>query len=467
VSEAGGQTSAPPPLLVLLVVGLTETLLAHAPRLRQLADRGRLVHLRPPLPAVTCTSQASLLTGLPPSGHGIVGNGWYFRDLSEVWFWRQSNRLVRGERLWQTARRQRPGFTTAKLFWWFNMYADVELSVTPRPHYLADGRKIPGIYAEPPSLGQELEAAFGPFPLFGFWGPGADLSSSLWIRDAARWVLEQHRPDLTLVYLPHLDYALQREGPGSAQIPAAVAAIDRAAGELVDAAQAQGVRVAVVSEYGIEAVSRALFPNRALREAGLLRVRASRFTGELLDAGASRAFAVCDHQIAHVYVRDPADVPRAREVLARLEGVERVLGPAEKEAAGLDHPRAGELVVIASAGCWCSYYYWEDDALAPDFARTVDIHRKPGYDPVELFLAPGPLTKLRIGLRLAQKALGQRVLFDVIPLDPSLVGGSHGRRPSSDEEGPLLIVPDPDVVAPGEDTIDMTAAHDVLLRLLV
>jgi predicted AlkP superfamily pyrophosphatase or phosphodiesterase len=431
--------SAPAPLAVVLVVGLTPDLLRHAPRLGALARDGFMATLDPAIPAVTCTAQATLLTGCLPREHGIVANGWYFRDLGEVWLWRQSNRLVQGEKVWETARRARPSLRVAKLFWWYNMYSSADVSVTPRPIYPADGRKIPGLYSQPPELGRRLQQELGDFPLFDFWGPRAGIRSSEWIARAARRVFDGERPDLLLVYLPHLDYDLQRFGPFDARIPGAVAAVDRVAGELVEHLRAAGAEVVALSEYGIEAATGAVLPNRALREAGLLAVQET-LSWELLDAGASRAFAVADHQIAHVYVRDPADVARTAALLGRLDGVERVLDRDAQRSLGLDHERSGELVLLAAPGRWFAYYYWLDDARAPDFARTVDIHRKPGYDPVELFVDPDlPLVKARIAWRLAQKALGLRYLMDVIPLRPELVKGTHGRPPGRAEAGPLLL----------------------------
>ncbi|HVY63136.1 MAG TPA: alkaline phosphatase family protein [Planctomycetota bacterium] len=453
------------PLVAIIVVGLTPRLLAHAPRIRRLADEGFMARLTPPLPAVTCTSQATMVTGLAPRDHGVVANGWYFRDLAEVMFWRQSSALVSGERLWEAARARAPGLRTAQLFWWFNMYASVELSATPRPHYPADGRKIPGIYTEPPALEGDLEGALGPFPLFSFWGPGANIDSSRWIARAARRVLEREKPGLTLVYLPHLDYDLQRLGPGDERIPAAVEAVDALVEDLAERAREQGAGVVVLSEYGIEAATTPVHVNRALREAGLLRVRESRFTGELLDAGASRAFAVADHQLAHVYVRDPADRARVKALVEKLPGVDRVLDEDGKRAAGLDHPRSGELVAVAGKGAWFTYYHWLDDARAPDFARTVDIHRKPGYDPCELLLDPAiALPPVKIGWTLLKKALGFRYLLNVIPLDATLVKGTHGRLPDDPDEAPLLISTSKTGAA---DRLDMTAVKGVLLNTLL
>jgi len=451
--------------LVLNVVGLTPALLAHAPNLRRLAQRGEMRALSTVLPAVTCSVQATLLTGRLPAGHGIVGNGWYDRSLAEVMFWKQSNALVEGPKLWDEARRRDPGFTVAKLFWWYNMHAAVDWAVTPRPIYCADGRKLPDIHTHPGELRDELTAALGPFPLFKFWGPAADLTSSRWIADCARHTLRTRKPTLTLVYLPHLDYPLQKLGPDDPSIPAEVAAIDALAGELIEEAEREGLRVVVLSEYGITPVTDAVAINRALRRAGWLRWR-EELGQEKLDPGASEAFAVVDHQIAHVHVRRPDLLSAVKALLEGLDGVETVLDAEGKRAAGLDHPRAGDLVAVSRADRWFSYYWWLDDAKAPDYARTVDIHRKPGYDPVELFLDPAlRAPKAAIAWRLLKKAAGFRTLMDVIPLDASLVRGSHGRPTDRAEDGPLCITSAPDLLPEG-NALPATQVKDLLLAHL-
>lgn len=449
------------PTLVLNVVGLTPGLLQHAPNLHALARGGAVRPLTTVLPAVTTTVQSTLLTGLLPRDHGIVANGWYFRELSEIWFWRQSNRLVGGEKVWEAAKRRDPSFTCAKLFWWYNMYSSADIAITPRPMYLADGRKLPDIHTHPAGLRDELLGSLGEFPLFRFWGPGADIESSRWIALSALHVLEQQRPTLTLVYLPHLDYDLQRFGPNHPGIPAQVAAVDALCGPLIEKARALGAQVVVLSEYGITEVSRPIHINRALREAGWLKVRTERGR-ELLDAGASDAFAVADHQLAHVYVSRPELVPEVAACLKSLPGVETVLDDRGKQAAGLDHPRSGELVAIACAESWFTYYHFLDDARAPDFARTVEIHRKPGYDPAELLFDPKiRLPKLAVATRLARKALGMRYLMDVIGLDATVVRGSHGRPTNREEDGPLFITTAPELLADGP--VPATSVKQLLL----
>jgi predicted AlkP superfamily pyrophosphatase or phosphodiesterase len=452
--------------LVLDVVGLTPELLGeHTPNLARLAREGGQRTLTTITPAVTCSVHATLLTGALPREHGIVGNGWYFRDLSEVLFWRQSNALVAGEQIWAAARKRDAGFTGAKLFWWFNMYSGADYAVTPRPLYPADGRKIPDIYTEPAALRDELNAVLGPFPLFDFWGPRAGLRSSRWIADCALRVFDAQQPTLTLVYLPHLDYELQRKGPHHPDIARALREVDAIVGELWDHARSVGARVLALSEYGITEVTGAVHLNRALRKAGLLRVR-EELGLEKLDAGGSEAFAVVDHQVAHVYVKRPERIAEVASLLASLDGVETVASDEQKRSLGLDHPRSGELVAISRADRWFSYYYWLDDDRAPDFARTVDIHRKPGYDPVELFLDPAlRLPQLRVGMRLAQKTLGFRYLMDVIPLDASLVKGSHGRVTDDPAAGPMLISSEPGLLPEGT-SVDATEVKGLILRHL-
>lgn len=451
--------------VVLNVVGLTPGLMGpHTPRLSAWARRGQTATIDAVLPAVTCTAQATYLTGAYPDRHGIVGNGWYFREESEVKLWRQSNHLIQAPRIWEWAREIDPSFTCANLFWWFNMYSSVDVAVTPRPMYPADGRKIPDIYTQPAGLRGELQQELGTFPLFDFWGPRASIRSSEWIAAAAKRVQERYDPTLTLIYLPHLDYNLQRLGPDDPAIQPDLRAIDAVAGDLIDFYEARGAQVIVLSEYGITAASRPIHLNRILRQQGWIAVR-EELGRELLDAGGSAAFAVADHQIAHVYVNDPERMNAVRAVLERVEGVEQVLDATSKQRHHLDHPRAGDLVVVAKPDAWFTYYYWLDERRAPDFARTVDIHRKPGYDPAELFLDPAlKLAKLKIGLTLLKKQLGFRYLMEVIPLDASIVKGSHGRPGIRPDEGPVLITRQAALMDPA--SIDATEVAGVIMRHL-
>lgn len=427
---------------VLDVVGLTEPLLGeHTPAITAFQRLGSLARVRPAFPAVTCTAQSDYLTGQRASRHGIVANGWYNRELAEVQFWKQSNHLVQAPKIWETLRAQLPGFSCATLFWWFNMYSSVDFSITPRPMYPADGRKVFDIYTWPYSLGTEIKRDLGEFPFPAFWGPAAGVDSSRfkadaasrWIAEAAKWVELKHSPTLSLVYLPHLDYNLQRLGPAHPDVARDLRTVDSIVGDLLKFFAARGVEVLLLSDYGIVAVNRPVHLNRLFRERGWLTVK-EELGLELLDAGNSRAFAVADHQVAHVYLNDCSLLPQVQAALESTTGVARVLGEVEKTAAALNHPRAGDLVAVAEPDAWFAYYYWLEDARAPDFARTVDIHRKPGFDPVELFLDPELRSpKLRIAWHLLQKRLGFRMLMDIIPLDASLAKGSHGGQPGANE----------------------------------
>jgi predicted AlkP superfamily pyrophosphatase or phosphodiesterase len=450
------------PTLVLLVVGLTPGHLgAHTPRLTALARAGAMRPLATVTPAVTCTVQATFMTGGLPRQHGIVANGWLFRDLMEVRLWRQSNRLVAGEKIWEAGKRRDRTFSCANMFWWYNMAAAHDIGVTPRPIYKSDGRKLPDCYTQPLELRAELTQALGPFPLFRFWGPATSIAATRWIAAAALHVRRTRSPTLTLVYLPHLDYDLQRFGPADPRIAESLSAVDAVAGDLISDAERDGARVIVLSEYGITSVSTPIHVNRALRESGMLRVRVED-GGELLDIPQSAAFALADHQIAHLYVSDPDLIGEVRRIVSALPGVERVLDGAEQRALGLDHPRSGELVALALPDAWFTYYYWLDDRNAPDFARLVDIHRKPGYDPVELFIDPAiRLPKLAVGWRLAKRALGFRTLMDVIPLDAALVRGSHGRPTDRADNGPLFISSDRNLVPEGP--VSATDVKDAIL----
>jgi predicted AlkP superfamily pyrophosphatase or phosphodiesterase len=419
------------------------------------------------VPAVTCTAQATLLTGTLPQTHGIVANGWLFRDTGEIRFWQQSNRLIQAEPLYATAQQRAAqrgkAFKCAKLFWWFNQGAAVAFSATPKPHYGADGNKVFGISGTPLGFAERLERRVGPFPFASFWGPLAGRGCTEWIARAAAEVLETPPPHLTLVYLPHLDYDPQRFGPERCSMPRLVAELDAACEPLLQAARAAGARVWVVSEYGHQQVRQAVTPNQLLRQVGLLDVRRGPF-GEMLDTFNSRAFAVCDHQIAHVYVNQAKDCPVARDELAQLPGVARVLLGKEREELSLQHERSGELILLAEPDAWFAYPYWLDDKYAPDFARTVDIHRKPGFDPCELFFDPRLWwPKGRMLWRLVEKKLGSRVLFDVVPLNAGLVGGSHGLPAADPADKPLLIGSE---TPPAEGILPMTAVRDLVLQAL-
>lgn len=448
--------------VVLNVVGLTEDRIGeHTPFLSRYLEEAELRPVGSMLPAVTCSVQATYLTGRTPSEHGIVGNGWYFRDMDEIKFWRQSNRLIQSRKIWEELKERDPDATTANLFWWYNMNSDVDYLVTPRPIYRSDGVKIPDILTYPMALRDDLQQALGTFPLFKFWGPMTSIESTKWIAEAAKRVENRFGPTLSLVYLPHLDYNHQRVGPNHPDSWIDLRELDRVLQDLVEFYESKGARVILLSEYGIEPADRPVHLNRALREEGWLTVR-NEMGGEVLIPGASQAFAVADHQIAHVYVRSSDLVEPVRRRLESVEGVERVLDREEMKAEGLDHERSGELVAVAEPGAWFTYYYWMDDERAPDFAPTVDIHTKPGYDPAELLINPDlALPKLRAARRLLQKKLGFRYRMDLIPIRAEGVRGSHGRHASSPDRGPLLVTREKQLL--GESKLESTDVYRVIL----
>ncbi|HEX3627942.1 MAG TPA: nucleotide pyrophosphatase/phosphodiesterase family protein [Verrucomicrobiae bacterium] len=467
-------------LAVINVVGLTESLIGEAtPRIAGFCQSGATTIVKPAFPAVTCAGQSNYLTGKLPSEHGIVGNGWYNRELAEIQFWKQSNHLVHGPKIWDVLRPaddQKP-LRTANCFWWFNMYSSVDYSITPRPIYRADGGKIFDVYSWPYSIREEIKKDLGAFPFLGFWGPAAGVKTpqgsadcaTRWIADSAKWIEKKFSPDLNLIYLPHLDYNLQRHGPyapGSRRINPAIVpdlnAIDSIVGDLIDFFHARDVRILLLSEYGITNVDTPIHLNRIFRGHGWLTLK-DEIGHEILDAGASRAFAVADHQVAHIYLNDLSLKKSVRDILEKTPGIERVLGNAEKATAGVGHPRAGDLIAVAAENTWFTYYYWDDDTRAPDFARTVDIHRKPGYDPAELFIDPGiSMPRLKIAQRLLQKKLGFRMLMDLIPLDATLVKGSHGRQPTDKKDWPVIVFEKPENLDARE--IESTDVFNVIRR---
>lgn len=426
--------------VVINVVGLTKRLIGvHTPFIQSFLTSGNHTYVEPVIPAVTCTAQSTYLTGEWPSKHGIVGNGWYFKEECEVKFWRQSNKLVETPKLWDVLKAENKGFSCANMFWWYNMYSSADFSVTPRPNYLADGRKIPDVYSYPPQLRDSLQKELGTFPLFHFWGPKTSIKSSQWIADASIKTDQLHDPTLTLIYLPHLDYNIQRHGLDYNKIGKDLEEIDKVVEQLVNYYKEKDASVVLLSEYGITNVNRPIHLNRELRKNGNITIRIERGL-ELLDAGASQAFAVADHQVCHIYLNDKTVKEDIKKLLQNVTGVEQVLDGDEITDAHLNHDRTGDLIAIADERSWFTYYFWLDDDKAPDYARMVDIHKKPGYDPVEMFTDPKDKWVVpKILWKLLKKKLGFRTVMDVIPLKAELVKGSHGRKPENKEDWPILI----------------------------
>lgn len=448
--------------VVLNIVALSPRVIGeHTPFLKKWIEKNQRAVVEPVLPAVTCSAQSVYLTGKWPSDHGIVGNGWYFQEECEIKLWRQSNKLVQAEKVWEVLRRDNPGFTVANMFWWYNMYSSADYAVTPRPLYLQDGRKEPDCHSQPMELRDRLQKELGQFPLFSFWGPNTNIASSKWIAEASKKVDEWHNPTLNLIYIPHLDYGLQKYGIDFEKIGKDLREVDALAEDLITYFEKQGVQVLLLSEYGITSVSKPVHLNRLFREKGWIQVKDERGL-ETLDAGTSAAFAIADHQVAHVHVNDKSKLAEIKALLEKTPGVEKVLDETGKKEYHIDHERAGDLVVIAEADAWFTYYFWLDDAKAPDYARCVDIHRKPGYDPVELFLNPEiKVPLLTVGSKVLKKKLGFRYLMDVIPLDATLVKGAHGRIPESDLDKPLFVSNSKINAA---DKIQPTSVFDLIVK---
>ncbi|HLU88292.1 MAG TPA: alkaline phosphatase family protein [Cyclobacteriaceae bacterium] len=447
--------------VVLDVVALSQRVIGeHTPFLTSWIAKRNKASIKPVLPAVTCASQSVYLTGKWPAENGIVANGWYFRDTCEIRNWHQSNHLVQASKVWDEAKKRNPSFTCANMFWWYNMYSTVDYSVTPRPLYPSDGRKLPDIHSHPMDLRHRLQKELGQFPLFSFWGPNANITSTRWIAEACKKVDQWNDPTLTLIYLPHLDYNLQRVGIDFSKISKDLREIDAVCEDLIGYYEKHGAEVMLLSEYGITSVNRPIHINRILREAGYINVK-DELGLETLDAGSCRAFAVSDHQLAHVYIKDSGDIPAVKKLLENTPGIEKVLDEQGKKEFHLNHERAGELVVVADKDSWFTYYYWLDDAKAPDFARTVAIHSKPGFDPVEGFAdSKIKFLKGKIGLKVLKKKLGFRYLMDIIPLDANLVKGSHGRIPEDQLDHPVLVT---NRALPKEGVVEPTAIYDLIL----
>jgi predicted AlkP superfamily pyrophosphatase or phosphodiesterase len=436
-------------VIVLDLVCLTADHLSdewQTPTLSRLASEGWSASLVPPFPAVTCTSQATLTTGAHPRDHGVVCNGRYERDRYAVRFWDQPTSMVQQEKVWERLSRFDPQARTALLFFQNTMFAQADVVVTPAPLH-EEHELVPWCYSKPVGYYEQLAERHGPFDLSWYWGPLAGSRSSEWIVKAALDTIRDHQPTVTWVYLPHLDYNTQRFGPDSQQFKDDLVGMDGLVRTFLDELKGLGpvddTAVVVVSEYAMGSVSRPVYLNRILREAGLLSVReiAGR---EYLDFELSRAFAMVDHQMAHLYLK-PEDENVVRAAIWGQAGIEKLLGDFEKRELAIDHPTSGELIALAEPDVWFPYYWWLEDEKAPPFARTVDIHRKPGYDPVELFFDPSTKS---------------------IPLDASLVKGSHGRPPDRDLARSLLIAYGAGLPRKPSGEVPMTAIQDLVLGLL-
>lgn len=408
-------------LIVLDIVGLTGIDLKRSslPNISRLCESGFVSHLVPPFPAVTCPVQATITSGHYPSEHGIISNGFFDRATNQVLFWEQPASLVEETRIWDILKKTRPELKIAVLFWQNSLYINSDIVITPKPIHL-ENQMITWCYSKPAGYYEEVSEHIGEFDLYSYWGPFASIKSSQWILDATLYTLKKHNPDLTLVYLPHLDYAAQKYGPDSDQFKTSLVELDNLVGKLIDGLEALNLdketEIMLLSEYGFYNVSNSMSPNKILKDVGLLSTRI--IAGkEYLDYEYSKAFAMVDHQIAHVFVKSGYD-DMALSALKHIEGISKILDKKEQVNFKINHLKSGEFIICANTDTWFNYYWWNDIKYAPSFAFTVDIHRKPGYDPLELFLD--------------SKTKG-------ISLDTSLIKGSHGIVPSQDESLPIFI----------------------------
>ena len=400
------------------------------PNLQALVARGDRTSLVASFPCVTCPVQANMTTGKLPAEHGVIANGFFWRERGEVEMWTAGNECIEAPQIWRTLKDHRPELTSAVWFPLHSKRGSADYICTPAPIHNPDGSESLWCYTKPTELYGELRDALGHFQLQHFWGPMANIKSTAWIVDSAIHAAERFHPNFFYIYLPHLDYAAQKTGPDSPQAAAAVKELDDVLGRLFvrfkQIFSDPEPLFVIASEYTIVPVDHVLYPNRILRDARLLAVREEQGS-ELLDFAASKAFALVDHQFSHVFVQgaDTSTVQKVRELFSSREGVAEVLVGTDRAKYGLDHDRSGELVVVSTSNSWQAYYWWHDDARAPKFARTVDIHRKPGYDPVELHVD------------MATRG---------IPLDATLVKGSHGAPATDDRQRGLIVTSQPGVL---------------------
>ncbi len=396
------------PVVLLSIPGLRGQDLSQMPRLRNETAAGSRAELIPGCPAVTWPVQANMLTGTTPDEHGIVANGFYWRAQRNVEMWTARNEVILKPQVWDLLREADEQLTSAVWFPMLGKECGADHYCVPAPIHHPDGSESLWCATRPDAFYGELLNELGHFPLQHFWGPLANRQSSRWIVDSAVIAAARYRPSFFLIYLPHLDYAAQREGPDSPAANQACRELDEELGRLFDGFHRvygdERPLWLIASEYAIVSVEHVTYPNRLLRQAGLLQVRQTE-TGEQLDFETSSAWALVDHQTAHVFVQHEADLGRAVDLFRNVAEIDEVLVGQQRGRYHLDHPRSGEIILVSSPNSWMAYYWWLDDRKAPSFARTVDIHRKPGYDPVELFWDP------------AARA---------IPLNASLVRGSHG-----------------------------------------
>ena len=418
--------------VVLDIVGLDvshlDSLSQKYPNISSLFENdGEYGYMKPVFPSVTCTVQASILTGKYPKEHGIISNGFFDRENLQTLFWEQSTNLVQSEKIWDTLKNKNNMLKTALLFWQNSMYSNNDYIVTPRPIHLENGQMDMWCYSKPVNYYEAISKEVGEFNLMNYWGPFASIKSSEWITKSVQYTIKNHRPNLIYAYFPQLDYTAQKFGHSSPQVSDDLKQIDDCVGNIIEKVKETGIfddtQFILLSEYRFNDVKDAIPINRTLREKGLLQVRTIRGK-EYIDYEYSDAFAMVDHQIAHIYIKNNNNLSKEKikNAIEDIPGIDKVYDDEEKQKLYIDHARSGELIAIAEKDRWFSYYWWYDDQKkknsnldvaetdlndkAPSFTKTVDIHRKPGYDPLDLFIDP---------------------VSKCISTNTGLIRGSHGR----------------------------------------
>ena len=357
-------------------------------------------------PALTCPAQAAFRTGADVSVHGMGASGFFSRELRKAFFWEQSSALYSGDRIWKDFRAK--GGKVAQICVQQCPGMDSDWYLSPAPIHKHHGGMIQDFFSAPPDLYQSVcHDIRQKFNLMNYWGPMTNVKASTWIAKATANVLRRMASEndtYVLTYIPHLDYASQRNGPESDETEEAFAEYEECLQILLDAAKKYGYEVQILGDYAITQAENAVFPNRLLAEKGYLSLR--NVKGMLYpNLHSSHAFALVDHQICHVYVNDPEDIAPICAIFEALPGVSCAIR--RDNSPELDHPRCGEVILVAEEGSWFAYHWWDEDDQAPDYATHVDIHNKPGFDPMELFGAIWPPMST--------------------PLDTSLLQGTHGR----------------------------------------
>ena len=394
-----------------------------------IAKDGDFGLMTPVFPAVTCTVQSSITTGKYPQEHGIVSNGMFDKENLQTLFWEQSTNLVQSQKAWDVIKEQNSKLKTAMLFWQNSLYTNNDIVISPRPIHLETGQMDLWCYSKPVNYYETIMDKLGEFNLMNYWGPFASIKSTEWIAKSVQYTVENEKPNLLYAYFPQLDYSVQKHGKSSVQVQDDLRKVDNCIGSIIESTKKSGIfdqtQFLLLSEYSFNDVNGAIPINRILRDKELLKVRTIK-NKEYIDYEYSEAFAMVDHQVAHIYLNKfgKSKINVIKKILEDVSGIEKICDDEEKSNLHINHNRSGDLIAIADRDKWFSYYWWYEEQTttnnlsgnesenpiqtdkAPTFTKTVDIHRKPGYDPLDLYID------------------SQR---KSISTDVSLIKGSHGR----------------------------------------